>query len=60
MYEHMVYTQSVIWNINCFDQPGVELGKSIARNIQEHVENNTLNDMALDPSTMSLIKKVME
>ncbi len=60
MYEHMVYTLSVIWHINCFDQPGVELGKSIARDIQEHVENNTLNDMALDPSTMALIKKVME
>jgi len=60
LYEHMVYTQSVIWNINCFDQPGVELGKAIARDIQEHVENNTLNNMALDPSTMALIKKVME
>ncbi|VAW48149.1 Glucose-6-phosphate isomerase [hydrothermal vent metagenome] len=60
MYEHMIYTQSVIWNINCFDQPGVELGKSIARDIQEHVENNTLNDMALDPSTVALIKKVTE
>ncbi len=60
MYEHMIYTQSVIWNINCFDQPGVELGKSIARDIQEHVENNTLNEVALDPSTMALIKKVTE
>jgi glucose-6-phosphate isomerase len=60
MYEHMIYTQAVIWNINCFDQPGVELGKSIARDIQEHVENNTLNEMALDPSTLALIKKVME
>lgn len=60
MYEHMIYTQSVIWNINCFDQPGVELGKSIARDIQQHVENNTLNEIALDPSTMALIKKVTE
>ncbi|MFC3195360.1 glucose-6-phosphate isomerase [Marinicella sediminis] len=60
MYEHMVYSLSVIWNINCFDQPGVELGKAIARDIAEHVANNTLNDMALDPSTLSLIKKVME
>ncbi|WP_223787503.1 glucose-6-phosphate isomerase [Marinicella meishanensis] len=60
MYEHMIYTQAVIWNINCFDQPGVELGKSIARDIQQHVENNTLNEMALDPSTLALIKKVME
>jgi len=60
MYEHMIYTQSVIWNINCFDQPGVELGKSIARNIQKHVKNGSLNEMALDPSTMALIKKVTE
>ncbi len=60
MYEHMIYTQSVIWNINCFDQPGVELGKAIARDIQEHVENDSLNAMALDPSTMALIKKVTE
>ncbi len=60
LYEHMIYTQAVVWNINCFDQPGVELGKAIARNIQEHVKNNTLNEVQLDPSTMSLIKKVME
>jgi len=60
MYEHMIYTLAVIWNINCFDQPGVELGKAIARDIQEHVENNTLNEMALDPSTMAMIKKVTE
>ncbi len=60
MYEHMIYTQSVIWNINCFDQPGVELGKSIARDIQQHVENDSLNEMGLDPSTMALIRKVTE
>ncbi len=60
LYEHMIYTQSVVWNINCFDQPGVELGKAIARNIQQHVKNNTLNEVQLDPSTMALIKKVME
>jgi glucose-6-phosphate isomerase len=60
MYEHMVYSLAVIWNINCFDQPGVELGKAIARDIQDHVANNSLNEMALDPSTLALIKKVME
>ena len=31
MYEHKVFTQSVIWNIDCFDQWGVELGKTIAK-----------------------------
>ena len=31
MYEHKVYAQAVIWNINPFDQYGVELGKSLAK-----------------------------
>lgn len=59
-YEHMVYSQSVIWDINCFDQPGVELGKTLARDIQRHVQNQTLNQTALDPSTLTLIKKVSQ
>jgi len=58
MYEHMVYSQSVIWDINCFDQPGVELGKSLARNIQEYVTNDSLNQLDLDPSTVALIQQV--
>jgi glucose-6-phosphate isomerase len=29
LYEHKIFTQSVIWNINAFDQPGVELSKQI-------------------------------
>ncbi|MCW8869475.1 MAG: glucose-6-phosphate isomerase, partial [Proteobacteria bacterium] len=58
MYEHMVYTQSVIWDINCFDQPGVELGKSLAREIQEYVSNNSLNQLDLDPSTVALLQQV--
>ena len=33
LYEHKVFTQGVIWNINSFDQPGVELGKSLADKI---------------------------
>ncbi len=35
-YEHKVFTQSVIWNINPFDQWGVELGKSLAKTILAH------------------------
>ncbi|KAA3640281.1 MAG: glucose-6-phosphate isomerase [Proteobacteria bacterium] len=58
MYEHMVYTQSVIWDINCFDQPGVELGKAMAKNIQEYVTRGSLNQLDLDPSTVSLINQV--
>lgn len=58
MYEHMVYSQSVIWDINCFDQPGVELGKSLARDIQSYVANDSLNQLDLDPSTVALINQV--
>jgi len=38
LYEHKVFTQGVIWNINSFDQPGVELGKQLARQILERKE----------------------
>ena len=33
MYEHKIFTQGVIWNINSFDQMGVELGKQLAKKI---------------------------
>ena len=58
MYEHMVYSQSVIWDINCFDQPGVELGKSMAHTIQEYALSGSLKQLDLDPSTVSLINQV--
>lgn len=35
LYEHKIYVQSVLWNINCFDQFGVELGKEIALKIDK-------------------------
>jgi len=35
LYEHKVFTQGVIWNVNSFDQPGVELGKQLAKQILE-------------------------
>jgi glucose-6-phosphate isomerase len=34
LYEHKVFTQSVVWGINAFDQWGVELGKTIAKEIE--------------------------
>jgi glucose-6-phosphate isomerase len=33
MYEHKIFVQGIIWNINSFDQPGVELGKQLAKKI---------------------------
>ncbi len=54
MYEHCVYVQSLIWDINAFDQWGVELGKVLAKNIIHEIEdaNASLNH---DSSTNALI-----
>ena len=59
LYEHMIFVQSVIWNINCFDQPGVELGKRIARNIVEHMQQGNIKNMNLDQSTEQLLSRVL-
>ncbi len=60
MYEHMVYCQSVIWEVNCFDQPGVELGKHIALSIQQRMRDGELDALDLDPSTRALLEKVLK
>jgi glucose-6-phosphate isomerase len=39
LYEHKVFTQSVIWGINAFDQWGVELGKKLADSLGPAVED---------------------
>lgn len=39
-YEHLTFTEGAIWNINSFDQWGVELGKSLAKKIQSELEPN--------------------
>ena len=41
MYEHKIYTQSVVWQINAFDQWGVELGKQLANAILPELKDNT-------------------
>ncbi len=40
LYEHKIFIQGVIWNINSFDQMGVELGKELARSIQNEIHDN--------------------
>ncbi|SFN51818.1 glucose-6-phosphate isomerase [Salegentibacter flavus] len=54
MYEHKIFVQGVIWNIFSYDQWGVELGKQLASNILEEIENKQLNDH--DSSTKNLLK----
>ena len=56
LYEHSVFTQGVIWNIDCFDQWGVELGKVLAQRIIPEVESTTEPALAHDSSTNHLIR----
>jgi glucose-6-phosphate isomerase len=58
LYEHSTYTQSVIWNIDAFDQWGVELGKVLAQRIIPEIENpGTLPELNHDGSTNNLIRR---
>jgi glucose-6-phosphate isomerase len=57
LYEHYVFTQGVIWNINSFDQWGVELGKVLAQRIIPELESEADPDLGHDSSTNSLIRR---
>jgi len=57
LYEHAVFTQGVIWNINCFDQWGVELGKVLAQRITPEIESAKEPALAHDSSTNHLIRR---
>jgi glucose-6-phosphate isomerase len=55
-YEHKVFTQGVIWDVNSFDQWGVELGKSLATALLGHLDGD--GDAAdLDSSTRQLLDR---
>jgi glucose-6-phosphate isomerase len=57
LYEHSVFTQGVIWNIDSFDQWGVELGKVLAQLIIPELESNAETDLKHDSSTNNLIRR---
>ena len=57
LYEHRVFTQGVIWNINSFDQWGVELGKVLAQRIVPELESKDAPDLQHDSSTNALIRR---
>lgn len=56
-YEHKVFTQGAIWNINSFDQWGVELGKKLAQNIIPELAAQDDAGLAHDSSTNTLIRR---
>jgi glucose-6-phosphate isomerase len=57
LYEHAVFTQGVIWNIDSFDQWGVELGKVLAQRIIPEIESQTEPKLGHDSSTNNLIRR---
>jgi glucose-6-phosphate isomerase len=57
LYEHAVFTQGVIWNIDSFDQWGVELGKVLAQRIIPELESPTEPPLEHDSSTNALIRR---
>jgi glucose-6-phosphate isomerase len=59
LYEHKVFVQGVIWNINSFDQWGVELGKQLAKAILPDLKDGA-DISSHDSSTTSLIKMIRD
>ncbi|WP_075066953.1 glucose-6-phosphate isomerase [Candidatus Berkiella aquae] len=59
LYEHKVYVQGIIWQINSFDQPGVELGKKLADRLYQSIKNHQFDEQ-IDVSTQALIEKCRE
>ena len=57
LYEHSVFTQGVIWNIDSFDQWGVELGKVLAQRIIPELESDAEPELNHDSSTNNLIRR---
>jgi glucose-6-phosphate isomerase len=57
LYEHSVFTQGTIWNINSFDQWGVELGKVLAQRIIPELESQVEPTLGHDSSTNTLIRR---
>jgi glucose-6-phosphate isomerase len=60
LYEHSVFTQGTIWNINSFDQWGVELGKVLAKKIIPELKSQVEPKLEHDSSTNALIRRYRE
>ncbi|WP_350286539.1 glucose-6-phosphate isomerase [uncultured Croceitalea sp.] len=54
MYEHKIFVQGIIWNIFSYDQWGVELGKQLAKNVLNDIENSEIGKH--DSSTLNLLQ----
>jgi len=57
LYEHSVFVQGAIWNIDSFDQWGVELGKALAKRTASEISSKSEPALAHDSSTNALIRR---
>jgi glucose-6-phosphate isomerase len=57
LYEHKTFVEGVLWDINSFDQWGVELGKALAKAVLKDVEAGAPSS-DLDPSTADLLRRL--
>ena len=57
LYEHSVFTQGAIWDVDSFDQWGVELGKVLAQQIVPELESAAEPELGHDSSTNTLIRR---
>ena len=60
LYEHKIFIQGIIWNINSFDQWGVELGKQLAKPILASLQLGMVQDSSYDSSTIGLLQKFIK
>ncbi len=58
LYEHSIFTQGVIWDVNSFDQMGVELGKELAEKLVPEVQRGAPDEGAHDGSTAGLLSAI--
>ncbi len=58
LYEHAIFTAGAVWDVNSFDQMGVELGKELATRLQGEVERGEPDEGSHDASTAGLLRWV--
>jgi glucose-6-phosphate isomerase len=56
LYEHITFTQGIVWGIDSFDQWGVELGKQLAKQLEPAVAGDESGLAAQDASTQALVR----
>ncbi|MBK8869663.1 MAG: glucose-6-phosphate isomerase [Elusimicrobia bacterium] len=60
LYEHITFTQGAVWDVNSFDQWGVELGKVLAQRIAPELESESEPALSHDSSTNEIIRRLRE